>query len=145
MRAVLAKRLVQPSTAPIVPTHTRFSELRTPIRARQGSQRYQSATMTTVSSPLKRKAGLATSPRAKKPKTKIVVPEYHLTPSRRDGEGEIVWPAPTAQIERARQVIRQWYVRDLFLVSAALQVSERTRASCSEPVSNRKPRPRCLY
>jgi hypothetical protein len=56
-------------------------------------------------SPLKRKAESAASPKAKKPR--VVVPDYHLTPSRRDEEGEVVWPAPTRQIERAREIIRE--------------------------------------
>ncbi|OTA94338.1 hypothetical protein M434DRAFT_394886 [Hypoxylon sp. CO27-5] len=43
------------------------------------------------------------SPRAKKPRPSV--PEYHLTPSIRDESGEIVWPAPKAQIERARNLI----------------------------------------
>lgn len=62
-----------------------------------------------MASPLKRKAEKrATSP--KKKKQKIEIPEYHLTPSRRDDDGEIVWPAPKAQIERAREIIREWFV-----------------------------------
>ncbi|KAI0111502.1 DHH phosphoesterase [Daldinia grandis] len=44
------------------------------------------------------------SPRAKKPRPEV--PEYHLTPSIRDEEsGEIVWPAPRARIESARNFI----------------------------------------
>ncbi|RYP20523.1 hypothetical protein DL767_009426 [Monosporascus sp. MG133] len=43
------------------------------------------------------------TPRAKKPRPKV--PEYHLTPSLRDESGEIVWPAPRGQIERARNFI----------------------------------------
>ncbi|KAL7627756.1 hypothetical protein AAE478_001951 [Parahypoxylon ruwenzoriense] len=47
--------------------------------------------------------------RAKKPRPKV--PEYHLTPSVRDDEtGEIIWPAPKAQIERARSLILEWHV-----------------------------------
>jgi hypothetical protein len=59
-----------------------------------------------MSSPLKRKADTTASSKPKK--AKIVVPDYHLTPSRRDEEGEIVWPAPKAQIERARDIIQEW-------------------------------------
>ncbi|KAK6957542.1 hypothetical protein Daesc_000329 [Daldinia eschscholtzii] len=45
-----------------------------------------------------------TTSRAKKPRPEI--PEYHLTPSVRDEEtGEIIWPAPKDQIERARNFI----------------------------------------
>jgi hypothetical protein len=64
----------------------------------------------TMASPIKRKAKKqSSSPRAKKPK--IEIPEYHLTSSRRDKDGEIVWPAPNEQIERAREIIREWYAR----------------------------------
>jgi hypothetical protein len=60
-----------------------------------------------MSSPAKRKAeSTQTTPKPKKPK--ITIPEYHLTPSRRDESGEIVWPAPKEQIERAREIIREW-------------------------------------
>ncbi|KAF2878479.1 hypothetical protein BDV95DRAFT_589407 [Massariosphaeria phaeospora] len=55
---------------------------------------------------LKRKAtNTASSPKPKKPK--FVVPEYHLSPSRRNEAGEVVWPAPSAQIERAREIIKE--------------------------------------
>ncbi|KAF2033432.1 DHH phosphoesterase [Setomelanomma holmii] len=57
-------------------------------------------------SPLKRKAEKPVSPPRTK-KTKIVVPEYHLTPSRRDDSGESVWPARKEQIERAREIITE--------------------------------------
>jgi hypothetical protein len=59
-----------------------------------------------MSSPTKRKAESAEAPKPKKPK--IIVPEYHLAPSRRYENGEIVWPAPKEQIERAREIIQEW-------------------------------------
>ncbi|KAI1379492.1 DHH phosphoesterase [Hypoxylon crocopeplum] len=43
------------------------------------------------------------TPRAKKPRPEV--PEYHLTPSVRDESGEVIWPAPRLQIERARNFI----------------------------------------
>lgn len=43
------------------------------------------------------------SPRAKKPRPEV--PEYHLTPSKRDESGEIIWPAPREKIEFARNFI----------------------------------------
>jgi hypothetical protein len=62
-----------------------------------------------MASPLKRKAEkAATSPTTKK--QKVVVPEYHSTPQRRDEAGETVWPARKEQIERARDIIKEWYV-----------------------------------
>jgi hypothetical protein len=58
-------------------------------------------------SPMKRKAGKPISPPEKK-KAKVFVPDYHLTPSRHDESGEVVWPAPKDQIERARNIIKEW-------------------------------------
>ncbi|KAM0234363.1 hypothetical protein ACHAP5_010083 [Fusarium lateritium] len=46
----------------------------------------------------------------KKPRTSkssTSVPEYHSTPSRKDSNGEIIWPAPKSQIEVARDFIRE--------------------------------------
>ena len=64
---------------------------------------------TLTMSPVKRKAEKAvTPPKAKR--AKLVVPEYHLTPSQQDDSGEIIWPARKAQIERARKIIREWYI-----------------------------------
>ncbi|RKU41319.1 hypothetical protein DL546_004540 [Coniochaeta pulveracea] len=40
-------------------------------------------------------------------RTKLEIPEYHLTPSNRNEEGEVVWPAPIAQIEKARDFINE--------------------------------------
>lgn len=38
------------------------------------------------------------------------VPDYHLTPSVKDADGEIQWPAPKAQITRAREIVIERYV-----------------------------------
>ncbi|KAI4958069.1 hypothetical protein J4E86_003664 [Alternaria arbusti] len=67
-----------------------------------------------MSSPAKRKAEKDISPpKPKKTKTtskaKTEIPAYHLTPSRQDESGENVWPARKEQIERAREIIREWY------------------------------------
>lgn len=62
-----------------------------------------------MASPLKRKADKPATSKTTK-KAKIVVPEYHTTPQRRDETGEIVWPARQMQIERARDIIKEWYV-----------------------------------
>lgn len=59
-----------------------------------------------MNSHAKRKAEMQASP-AKVKKPKVQIPEYHLTPSRRDEGGEIVWPAPNSQIERAREIIKE--------------------------------------
>jgi hypothetical protein len=61
-----------------------------------------------MTSPAKRKAEKDISPpKSKKPK--VVVPAYHLTPSRQDESGEAVWPAREEQIVRARDIIKEWY------------------------------------
>ncbi|KAI7164732.1 hypothetical protein D0869_08616 [Hortaea werneckii] len=38
-------------------------------------------------------------------RAKADIPEYHLSPSVREEDGSIQWPAPRAQIEKARQMI----------------------------------------
>ncbi|KAI1326907.1 DHH family protein [Xylariaceae sp. FL0255] len=55
-------------------------------------------------STMKRSAPTGLAAKAKK-KPRAEVPEYHLTPSLRDESGEIIWPAPKAQIEGARNFI----------------------------------------
>jgi hypothetical protein len=62
-----------------------------------------------MASPAKRKAEKDVSP-PKTKKAKTVIPSYHLTPSRQDESGEIIWPARKEQIDRAREIIREWYV-----------------------------------
>lgn len=48
---------------------------------------------------------------AKKPKPQV--PEYHETPSVKEEDGSIQWPAPKYQMEKAREIIFKWYVRFL--------------------------------
>jgi len=43
-------------------------------------------------------------------KRRVEVPEYHLTASVRSEAGEIIWPAPADQIDRARGFILEWSV-----------------------------------
>jgi hypothetical protein len=64
-------------------------------------------TSRTMMSPVKRKAEKAITP-PKTKKSKVVVPEYHLTPSRQNESGETMWPAREEQIERAREIIKEW-------------------------------------
>ncbi|OSS48104.1 hypothetical protein B5807_06639 [Epicoccum nigrum] len=59
-----------------------------------------------MASTLKRKADQAATS-AKPKKQKAAVPEYHITPQRRDGTGEVVWPARKVQIDRARSIITE--------------------------------------
>ncbi|CAO2648509.1 Nn.00g077760.m01.CDS01 [Neocucurbitaria sp. VM-36] len=56
--------------------------------------------------PLKRKAEKSISP-PKMKKIKVAMPEYHLTPSRQDESGKIIWPARGKQIDRARELIKE--------------------------------------
>jgi ATPase subunit of ABC transporter with duplicated ATPase domains len=49
--------------------------------------------------------------RARSAEPTAKLPEYHETPSRRDKDGEIIWPAPKDQMEAARNFIREWYVQ----------------------------------
>lgn len=48
------------------------------------------------------------SPSPKKPKPEVT--EYHLTPSIKEEDGSIQWPAPRAKMERAREIIVEWCV-----------------------------------
>lgn len=43
-------------------------------------------------------------------KAKADIPDYHLSPSVREEGGSIQWPAPRAQIVKARQMIVDWSV-----------------------------------
>ncbi|KAJ9642000.1 hypothetical protein H2199_005215 [Coniosporium tulheliwenetii] len=45
------------------------------------------------------------APKAKKPRPEV--PDYHLTPSLRDDDGKIIWPAPKDKMEEARRVIAE--------------------------------------
>ena len=70
-----------------------------------GTRRLHASAM--MASPVKRKADqAATSTKPKK--QRVTVPEYHITPQRRDDTGEVVWPARKAQIDRARDIITEW-------------------------------------
>jgi hypothetical protein len=54
----------------------------------------------------KRKAPLTQGKPSPK-RAKVEVPEYHLTPSIKNEDGTIQWPAPSAQVDRAREIILQ--------------------------------------
>jgi hypothetical protein len=46
---------------------------------------------------------------AKRPRARVDVPEYHLTPSHIDElTGQSIWPAPEAQMKQARDIILDW-------------------------------------
>ncbi|GKU05495.1 unnamed protein product [Fusarium langsethiae] len=45
--------------------------------------------------------------KAKTSETTAKIPEYHETPSKKDKDGEIIWPAPKDQMEAARKFIRE--------------------------------------
>ncbi|KAI0133019.1 DHH family protein [Xylariales sp. AK1849] len=54
---------------------------------------------------MKRSAQFESKATPKAKKRRAEVPEYHLAPSLRDDSGEVVWPAPREQIDRARSFI----------------------------------------
>jgi len=54
---------------------------------------------------MKRKQDQPGSQRPAK-KARPEVPEYHLTPSVKDEDGDIIWPAPKDQMSRARDIIK---------------------------------------
>ncbi len=45
---------------------------------------------------------------ASKPKSKEL--PYHLTPSLKDEDGDVIWPAPKDQMQGARDIILAWLV-----------------------------------
>jgi hypothetical protein len=51
---------------------------------------------------------------AKKPKPQIPVPEYHETRSLKEEDGTIQWPAPKGQMDRAKEIILDWFVHRNF-------------------------------
>lgn len=53
---------------------------------------------------------------AKRPKPQVTVPEYHATPSIKEQDGTIQWPAPKQQMERAREIILDWFVHRDFTI-----------------------------
>ncbi|KAF2209654.1 hypothetical protein CERZMDRAFT_46559 [Cercospora zeae-maydis SCOH1-5] len=55
--------------------------------------------------PSKRKAPLSQRSTPAKKRARAAIPEYHTTPSVQDEDGSIQWPAPRAQIKRARSII----------------------------------------
>lgn len=57
---------------------------------------------------LKRKPSSAVGSQPASKRSRPTVPEYHLTPSITDEDGDIIWPAPALQIERARDIIIKW-------------------------------------
>ncbi|GAW10804.1 hypothetical protein ANO14919_001390 [Xylariales sp. No.14919] len=56
---------------------------------------------------MKRSASSVSKTTSKPKQQRPQLPEYHLTPSLRDESGEVIWPAPRDQIERARSFIRE--------------------------------------
>lgn len=49
-----------------------------------------------------------TSVKSPPKKARPQVPEYHETPAVKEEDGSIRWPAPKAQMERAREIIIEW-------------------------------------
>lgn len=57
---------------------------------------------------MKRHATTAATSSSRTKRAKLEVPEYCDTPVVYEADGSTQWPAPRAQVERARQLIRQW-------------------------------------
>lgn len=57
---------------------------------------------------MKRSAPSASKTPNKKPRPEV--PEYHLSPQVREADGSIQWPAPSSQLDKARQIILDWLV-----------------------------------
>ena len=75
------------------------------ITTRQFAMKRSAATVelkTKTTSPKKSRSSKASPEPGEK------LPEYHETPSRRDKDGEIIWPAPNEQMQAAREFIREW-------------------------------------
>jgi len=56
---------------------------------------------------MKRKQG-PSSDKSPAKKARPDIPEYHTTPSIKEEDGSIQWPAPKDQIENARKIILEW-------------------------------------
>lgn len=82
--------------------------------------------------------------RAKKPRAQV--PEYHLTPSVKDERtGTITWPAPVAQLERAQQIISEWWVDCCLIIRIILPTwvfARPLQRQCQQNHPHR-PRQRC--
>ena len=97
---------------------------------------------------MKRKASPS---RVKSPpkKAKADIPEYHLSPSVREEDGSIQWPAPRAQIEKARQMILDWSVDTRLLFTyeancyAALKANLRLSSSRTKTLMGSQPERFC--
>lgn len=55
-----------------------------------------------------KRAASSTAVQSKAKKAREDEPAYHLTPSTRGDDGEIIWPAPKMDIENARRIIKEW-------------------------------------
>lgn len=70
---------------------------------------------------------------AKKPRPQV--PEYHETPSIKEEDGSIQWPAPKDQMENAREIILTWCVRFLVVVSLDIELTRKQRKSEQEDLN----------
>jgi hypothetical protein len=65
------------------------------------------STKAKLTTAMKRKEAPSTEKSTPK-KARPAVPEYHTSAQVKEKDGSIQWPAPKAQIERAREIILQW-------------------------------------
>jgi len=83
---------------------------------------------------MKRKDAPTTKASSPAKKAKPEVPEYHSTPSVKEEDGSIQWPAPRAQMDRAREIIMEWQVTPQIpqrYITDSLVVQKRTRRPSS--------------
>lgn len=55
-----------------------------------------------------KRAASITAVQSKAKKAREDEPAYHMTPTMRGNDGEIIWPAPQVDIENARKIIKKW-------------------------------------
>jgi len=75
---------------------------------------------------MKRQASSAPAAPSRSKKPRPQVPDYHLTPSRKNDDGSAIWPAPEEQIERAREFILEWYARPTAVIRSIRLFAYRT-------------------
>jgi hypothetical protein len=55
------------------------------------------------------KRGISSTSFPKSKKSRIEIPDYHLSPQRRDESGAVIWPAPVSELRAAGDFILEWF------------------------------------
>jgi hypothetical protein len=66
------------------------------------------ASQSTPKAPKMKRKQAPSSDKSPAKRAKPDIPEYHATPSIKEEDGSIQWPAPKDQIEHARKIILEW-------------------------------------